>query len=66
MFPTTSYRVGELGFGISWLFLGVKELGFGDFEKLLVRKITRFGLDVHFSLSAPLNRWDSLSAMTPH
>ena len=31
-FPTTSSRVRELGFDISWLFLGGKELGFRDFE----------------------------------
>ena len=56
MFPTTSSRVGELGFDISWLFLGGKELGFRDFEKLRVRKIARFGLDVQFSLTVSLNR----------
>ena len=66
MFPTTSSRVGELGFDISWLFLGGKELGLRDFEKLRFRKIARFGLDVQFSLSVPLNRCDALSTMSRH
>ena len=66
MFSTTSSRVGELGFDISWLFLGRKELGLRYSKKLRVRKISRFGLDVQFSLSVPLNRWGALSAMSRH
>ena len=64
MLATTSSRVGELGFDIAWLFLGGKELGFRDFEKLRVQNIARFGLDVQYSLCVPLNRWDALSVMS--
>ena len=63
MFPSTSSRLGELGFDTSWLLLGGKELGFRDCKKLRVQKISRFCLDVQLSLSFSLNRRDSLNAM---
>ena len=66
MFPTTSSRVGELGLNIYLVFLGGKELGFRDFEKLRDRNIAGFGMDGKFSLRVPLNRWDALSTKSRH